>query len=185
MRREQILEEATRIIAQSGYHGFSIQEVADGCRITNAGLLYYFGSKDQLLIALLQYRVSRDTAALAWLCSEGKPGKDLSLKSVIKTLRAIAQRNAMQPEIMRFWLIVQAESLNRLHPACEFFAERDRDTRQRFTEMLEPHVAQPDSTARQLIALMDGLAVQWLRADQGFDFVKEWDRGVAKLLPPK
>jgi AcrR family transcriptional regulator len=66
LRQEQILEEATRSIAQSGYHGFSIQEVAERCRITNAGLLYYFGSKDQLLIALLQHRVSRDTAALAW-----------------------------------------------------------------------------------------------------------------------
>jgi len=53
LRREQILDETIRILGEQGYHGFTIQELAKRCGLSNAGLLYYFGSKDLLLIAVL------------------------------------------------------------------------------------------------------------------------------------
>lgn len=185
LRQEQILEEATRIIGQNGYHGFSIQELAERCRITNAGLLYYFGSKEQLMVALLQYRVSRDTAALSWLFGETKPREQVSLSTIIKSQRAIVERNISQPEIVRFWAVVRAEALNRGHPAREFFIERETETIRRWTRLLAPHVPQSESAARQVFAFMVGLEEQWLREERGFDMLKEWDRGVAKLLPVK
>src|SRR5438128_248289 len=92
-RQEKVLEEATRIIAERGYKGISIQELASRCRISKTLLLYYFGSKDGLLVALLQFRVSRDTAALSWLRSEVVTRSGLTLKSVHKMLHAIVERN--------------------------------------------------------------------------------------------
>jgi AcrR family transcriptional regulator len=35
-RRQQIITEATRIIGQRGYYGFSMQELADSCGLTVA-----------------------------------------------------------------------------------------------------------------------------------------------------
>lgn len=186
LRQEQILEEATKFIAQRGYHGFSLQELAERCRITIAGLLYYFGSKDRLLIALLQHRVSRDTVALTWLRGESDTGKDSPLKSVVRSLHAIVERNVTQPEIVRFYAVMRAEALNRGHPAREFFISRETYHVRLYTKMLVvAHVPQPESTARQLLALMMGLEEQWLREDQSFDLLKEWDRGAAKLLPTR
>ena len=185
VRREQILNEAIRIIGECGYNGFSIQELAQRCQLTNAGLLYHFGSKDQLLIALLQDRDRRDTVSLTSmteLASYHAAHGDTSMKTVLKLLRAIVQRNSEQPELVRLYTALHAEALNETHPARDYFAQREMATIDAFAQMIGAHVEQPRSTARQLLALMSGLEAQWLRVGQSFDLVAEWDLGVAKLL---
>src|ERR1700741_3608955 len=54
LRRQQILDEAIRLIGQLGYQGFTVQELALRCSLTKGGLLHYFGSKEQLLVAILE-----------------------------------------------------------------------------------------------------------------------------------
>ena len=186
VRREQILNEALRIIAERGYNGFSIQELANRCGLTNAGLLHYFGSKDRLLIALLEDRDRRDAeaiASIAGFAKEIKTPSELGLSTVVKLLRAIVERNCTQPEIVRLYAVLRAEALNKAHPARDYFITRDAATLGVFAWMVTAHVREPLSTARQLLALMGGLEEQWLRVNQGFDLVAEWDRGVAQLLP--
>jgi AcrR family transcriptional regulator len=185
VRREQILDEAIRIIGRRGYYGFSIQELAQRCQLTNAGLLYYFGSKDQLLIALLQDRDRRDAEAVAsvvGLAGHKSAHGKITLKTVFELLSAIVKRNTHQPELVRLYAVLRAEALNQEHPARDYFASREATTLDVFARMIAPHVAQPRSTARQLLAFMAGLEDQWLRAEQSFNLVAEWNRGVVKIL---
>jgi AcrR family transcriptional regulator len=185
LRRAQILEAATRIISQRGYCGFGIQELARQCGITNAGLLYYFGTKEGLLIALLEDRDRRDAAAvhsIAGLTGQENQG-EFSVDEILKVLRAIVARNSIQPEFVRFYAVLRAEALNHAHPARQYFVDREAAALDSFSRMVAPHVAAPLATARQLLAFMSGLEEQWLRADHGFDLIAEWDRGVAQLLP--
>jgi AcrR family transcriptional regulator len=185
-RREQILQAASRIISQRGYYGFGIQQLARECGITNAGLLYYFETKERLLIAVLEDRDRRDAiavASIAGLTERRDTHIGLSLEQIFKVLRAIVQRNSTQPEFVRLFAVLRAEALNQTHPARKYFVEREAATLDAFARMVAPHVPAPRSTARQLLALMSGLQDQWLRADQGFKLVTEWDRGVALLLP--
>jgi len=177
------MAEATRIIAERGYLGFSLKELAHRCQLTNAGVLHYFPSKDDVLLALLQYRVSQDKAALAWLSREGKSPHDLTLPSVYNVLRSIMERSTTQPDIVRFYAVIRAEALHKNHPARKFFLLREAATLDIFEEMLAPHVRSARSKARQVAALMMGLEDQWLHEGQSFDLVKEWDRGAALLLP--
>src|SRR4051794_14775999 len=65
LKRERILEETLRIVSERGYHGFGIQELAERCGLTKPGLLHHFGSKDQLLITLLNEVEGRKEAELA------------------------------------------------------------------------------------------------------------------------
>ena len=185
LRQEKILEEATRIIAERGYKDISIQEVADRCRISKTLLLYYFGSKNGLLVALLQFRVSRDTAALSWLRNEVDTRGEVALKSVHKMMHAIVERNVSQPEILRFYCVLRAEALDRDHPAHAFFLERQTSTLRRYEQVLAGNDPQPGFTARQLMAVMIGLEEQWLREEKRFDMLKHWDHAIARLLPLK
>jgi AcrR family transcriptional regulator len=185
LRREQILEQAVRIVSRSGYYGFGIQELAQQCGLTNGGLLYYFGSKEGLLIALLEDRDRRDAEAIAAAAgfSSHDPKRKLSLEEVFKILRSIVKRNSLQPEILRLYAVLRAEALNRGHPARDFFLSRESGALQAFAHMVAPFAKHPLSTGRQLLVFMNGLEEEWLRTDQDFDLVAEWDRAVALLLP--
>ncbi|MGY2081835.1 TetR/AcrR family transcriptional regulator [Modestobacter sp. SYSU DS0657] len=183
-RRRQILDEATRIVGQRGFYGFSVQAVADACGLTVAGLLHHVGSKEQLLVALLEDRDRRDAAAVAGELGAGLD--DLDGSSPVQTravLRAVVVRNTTQPEIVRLYSMLRTESLFEGHPAHGYFRDRDARVLATFTRLVTGHVGHPGSTARQLLAVMGGLEEQWLRTPDEVDLVQEWDRAVARLLP--
>src|ERR1700751_2897943 len=140
LRRAQILEEAVRIVSQRGYYGFGIQELAKECGLTNGGLLYYFGTKEGLLIALLQDRDRRDTEAVAAAAglSGHDPKRKLSLDEVLKIFRATIKRNIAEPELVRLYAVLRAEALNRAHPAREYFIAREAKALDAFTQMVVP-----------------------------------------------
>jgi len=54
-KHQAILETAARLICKQGYEGTSIQEIADACGLTKAGLYHHIESKEQLLIEIMNY----------------------------------------------------------------------------------------------------------------------------------
>jgi AcrR family transcriptional regulator len=185
-RRAQILHEATQLIGQRGYYGFGIRELAQRCQLTDPGLLHYFGTKERLLIALLEDRDRRDTEfvkARARVVRQGDQDPRLTLRQVLDLLHATVARNSTQPEILRLFVVLQAEAMNAAHPAHDFFMARQAAALDAFARTVTGHVPEPRSTALQLVALMSGLEQEWLRCGQGFDLVAEWDRAVARILP--
>jgi AcrR family transcriptional regulator len=187
LRREQILEEAIRIIGQRGYHAFTVQELAQRCGLTNGGMLYYFASKERLLIAVLEERERREAELIpAGVDFEPQDsGRNPSLKTVLQVLRMIIVRCVAQPEMVRLHTVLQSEALNSSHPAHKYFLRFEARVLGEFTKMVGPYVKKPRATARQLLALIDGLLHQWLRAGAVFDVVAEWDEAVAMVLPKR
>lgn len=183
-RRDRILDEALRIFGQSGYHGFGLQELAERCGLTKAGLLHHFGSKDQLMISVLRNRNARDEAAIAEMAREwieDAAGGPPSREATLVVLRAIVERNCSQPELVRLNMVLRVEALNASHPANAYFEAREAAKLDLFTEMLSPHAEHSRSSARQIIALMSGLEEQWLREGSGFDLLSEWDQAISAL----
>lgn len=180
-RRAAVLDQAITIIGEQGFRGFSINELAKRCGLTTAGLLHHFGSKDGMLVALLKERDRRDEAAVAGSLAL-RPGDVLERQEVMATLRAIVERNAAQPHLVRLYAVLRAEALIVDHPARDFFLRRERGTIELFSQLVEAHVAEPDATALQIMAVMNGLEVQWLREDCQFDLVAAWDRVAEKLV---
>ena len=64
-RRKAILETTISFISQFGFWGFTIRDVAQAQNITEAGLLYYFKSKEQLLEETLKYADRTNQIAIA------------------------------------------------------------------------------------------------------------------------
>ncbi len=185
-RRRQILDEATRIVGQRGYYGFSVQELADSCGLTVAGVLHHVGTKEKLLMMLLDERDRRDAEAIIDRV-EGDLDEltdSLTLGRVLRVLHEIVVRNSEQPELVRLFTVLRSEALYREHPAYDYFRARDLHVVESFTRMIThlDTVGEPRATARQLLALMAGLKEQWLRFPDEFDLVTEWDRAAIKLL---
>ncbi|MEO6092838.1 MAG: helix-turn-helix domain-containing protein [Novosphingobium sp.] len=180
-RRSAVIDEAIRIIGDQGYRGFSINDLAKRCGLTTAGLLHHFGSKEGLLIALLEERDRRDSQAVAGRL-EMQRGQCLTREQVLIVLHAIVRQNSGQPHLVRLYAMLRAEALTRDHPARQFFLDREQGTRAMFAEIIAPYVEDAAATARQLAATMHGLETQWLREECSFDLVAEWDKAAAKLL---
>ena len=58
-RREAIVEAALALFATHGYRGTSIEAVAEKVGISDAGVLYHFNSKADLLLAVLAHHDAR------------------------------------------------------------------------------------------------------------------------------
>jgi AcrR family transcriptional regulator len=180
-RRQQIIDEATRIIGQRGYYGFSMQELADSCGLTVAGLLHHVGSKEDLLVALLQARDQRDRDALGGWARSRQDARP-TLQGLVDALHQVVVRNAGQPELVRLYSMLRAESLYPGHPAREYFKARDEDVLRAFARQFAGLTDHPDSVARQILALMGGLEDQWLRDPAAVDLVREWDRAMDTIV---
>ncbi len=55
-KREEILTTALDVIARSGYRGTPVRELANAVGLSQAGLLHYFSSKEELFTEILAKR---------------------------------------------------------------------------------------------------------------------------------
>lgn len=181
-RREQILSEAMRIIGERGYFGFGIRDLAQRCGMTVSGTIHHFGSKEQLLISLLE---RRDGEAIHTDPADYDPsGQDAasSVGQLRTALRAIVERNSRTPEVIRLFTMLRAEAIRESHPAHAWFRQRRANSIDRLAEALTPVDSAPRSTALQIVILMHGLEEEWIRSGQTLDLLAEWDAAIERLL---
>jgi AcrR family transcriptional regulator len=186
LRRQLILDEAIHLIGQLGYHGLTVQELAKRCGLTNGGLLHYFGSKELLLVAILEERDRREGEFLAadiQFERETTGEAEYAWGTVMQMFRAIMARSVAQPELVRLVIVLQSEALHPAHPAHDYFVRREAMILGEFARLLVGHVADPRATAREVLALLEGLFQQWLRAERSFDLLDAWDHAAAALTP--
>lgn len=82
-RKSQILKEATRLFAESGFDKVTIKDLADACHITEPALYRHFASKDAIYDAVLDSIEER-------LCSESVFAALENELNLEKLLRAMA-----------------------------------------------------------------------------------------------
>jgi AcrR family transcriptional regulator len=74
-RREQLLDVALEVFAHQGYHGTSMNDVADAAGVTKPVLYQHFESKRELYLALLEAVGSRLITAISKAAGEAPDGK--------------------------------------------------------------------------------------------------------------
>lgn len=163
VRRREILDAAADIFGSKGFAGGTLQDIADQVGMTHAGILHHFGSKDQLLLAVLEHR---DTTDVAHLEDQHIPDGLALFRHLVQT----AFRNAQRAGIVQAYAVLSAESVTDDHPGREYFERRYATLRVELAQAFQivcdergisdtPHIADA-STA--ILAVMDGLQVQWL-----------------------
>ncbi len=70
---ENILQAATDLLIDHGYHKFSLRKVADAADVRLGNLQYYFPTKDQLVEALLDRTIQAYIDGFEQLRSQGTP----------------------------------------------------------------------------------------------------------------
>jgi AcrR family transcriptional regulator len=181
-RRQEILQIAMDTFAARGYNNASLQEIADRAGVTQAGVLHYFRSKPQLLTSVLALRDETDIEQLG----PERPRGLAFLHHLVDT----ARRNTEREGIVRLYAVLSAESVTEGHPAQDYFRDRYAGLRAFVTEALaeacELGETRPDldleEAATAIIAVMDGLQIQWLLAPDSVDMGASTDRVITALL---
>ena len=171
-RRAEILSTALEAFSVRGFQGSSLREIADAVGLSQAGVLHHFSSKEALLAAVL---AEKDAVSVSHF--EGAHGL-----GVLDGLRGVVAENLAQPGLIRLFTTLSAEAINTEHPAHEYFQLRYAAAR----ELIAAGLAEGqrdgdvgadvdvDMAASLLIAIMDGLQMQWLLNEE-FDMLAGFD----------
>ncbi|GAA1056923.1 transcriptional regulator [Agromyces luteolus] len=173
-KRGEILDAALEEFGRRGYDRTSMREIARQTGLSQAGLLHYFSTKEELFLAVLRRRDDRATA----------PDEDSHIHSVKRLLDAVA-RNAGEPGLVRLFVSMSAESVDGDGMAHGFFVDRYRwliheiagDIRAQQEAGKASTAIDAEDAASILVAVADGLQLQWLLDPDSVDMA---DR-IAKL----
>lgn len=160
--RDGALRAAIDLIAEQGYAATSMAQVAEAAGISPSGLAHHFPSKAALLGAVLDHRDAMD----ALPPPEGEEGPWDAFDQLV----VLAGTNMERRQLVALYTTMIGEAIAPAHPAhgwmrrhFDLVLELLRETIRTGQERgLVRQDAPVDRLARETIALMDGLQVQWL-----------------------
>lgn len=164
-KREEILTRALEVIAREGYRGASVKELATAVGLSQAGLLHYFDSKEELFTEILRKRDELDMAAFG-----GIETVSTDIDAVREGYLQVVRHNSEVPGVVELFSRLSVEAADPQHPAHRFFLERSTALRTVFAEVIQQSqqagrltdAIDPGTLARILQAVADGLQVQWM-----------------------
>ena len=182
--RARILGIAFEMMAEKGYRGTSIAQVAARAGISQSGLLHHFPSKQALLIAVIDHRRSVDARLL-----EDGNGQELQGWAAFESLVELVRHNSSRPQVVRMFVTLCAEAMDPDHPAHGWIRAHYADGERTLTAAIEAGVADgtmraemPAATIAHLtLSIMDGLQLQWLAGEGDLDMAAEFEAYVDHL----
>ncbi|GGV34668.1 TetR family transcriptional regulator [Streptomyces longisporoflavus] len=178
-RRAAIIDAALLFFAKAGYLNSSLAKIAEEAGTSATVITHHFGSKQRLLMAVLEAREDRTVRTFGRLGpdSGGDSGDDV--RALFREVLALAAYNLTQPGLIQLYTKLSAEAGDPAHPAHTYFAERYERVARHLASALQRSVDRgqlragidPESIAREILAVSDGLQVQWAVTDGRLDFV--------------
>ncbi len=161
--RERVLEAAAEVFARRGFHGASVEEVAETAGFSKGAVYSNFESKEDLFLALLDQRLDAQMEAFAAAFeTEHTPKARLDALSRLRTptLDSGPDWCLLATE---FWLYAARDP--KVGPRL---AAHRRLARERVARLIETHThesggapaGRPEDLASLLIAIGDGLQMQ-------------------------
>ena len=191
-KRARILNEAVVLFGEHGYAGTSLADIANAADISKAGLLHHFSSKDELFCKVLERRDREDALSilvespagegdtveapvdtignLDTLDVAGASDLDGNPWALLERYVELLDRNVAHRDLTAIYTATAVSVLDAEHPAHRWMANHLNSAVERFESSFEAGktagLVDPKMpsrlVARSLVALIDGLQLQWL-----------------------
>lgn len=180
-RRAELVDAAMTVFAEQGFQRLSVRQIATAIGTSHTMLLHHFGSKDALLEAVLTRREELESEQREMAVAE---------RGLPDSLPQIMEHNATIRGLIQLDATLRAEAVNPDHPAHTYMSALG----ERFLTSVRAAVVRdqgagriradldPDLTARQVTALIEGIQTRWLY-DETVD-MPGVVRAYAQLLRP-
>ena len=159
-RRQEIVDEAYHLFATRGYHASSLRDVAAAAGMSQSNLLHHFGTKEELLLAVLALRDELRGADVP--TAVGDPFDE--------HIVAQAKANERIPGLIALYSVLSAEATTEGHPGRDYFLTRYRMLQHEYEEEFEAlrqagrlrEGVDPALAAASVVALWEGIQLRWL-----------------------
>jgi len=182
-RREEILDAATELFATRGYRGTGMLELAKRVGMSHVGILHHFGTKENLLKAVVERRDKLHDALMADAQGGGPSARILK--------DAMGTATFMEPEVLtRLGNVLRAENLSPGDPLHHYFDDRSQQVRLYLAKEIRSKQetgeyrsdVDPDAKATEILAFTIGLETQWLLNKDAVDLEKVFASFIRALL---
>lgn len=182
-RRSAIIDAAALLFAEQGVAGTSIAAVARQVGITDAGLLYHFPTKEDLVLAVLRGR-DAENADAAFPSRNADP---------LGALRAAGEWGKVMEQdeaFTRLHVMLSAEHLVDTSPLHQYFRDRYERVHAEIVGLIGRLQEQgkiradvdADAEATALLAIQDGARLQWFYSDRQTSIADTVRRYVAQTI---
>ncbi|PSL37480.1 TetR family transcriptional regulator [Labedella gwakjiensis] len=191
-RRRAIVAAAFDVFATRGFRAASLREVAERVGMSQTTLLHHFPSKEELFLAVI---ASRDAVepVLAPDALRGLAAEDPRIPAVrfADLITTQASFNEGVPGVIQLYAVLVGEGVTDDHPGRDYFAERFARMRAGYVVDLERlrdlgllrDGVDPAIAAATIIALWDGIQLQWLYDADAVDMAAALRDYLALILP--
>lgn len=192
VKRAEILDAATRLFATSGYHRIPLSQVAKDVGLSESGLLHHFRSKKHLLLGVAERRLEQTAD---WWGSQGEAETDDPVE-VFRFMIESTRQLVEEPGLIELFVLISAEAADASTPAHKLYARWYQRAVDDMAQLLATGVRRGflredtdvQAAAREIIAVSDGLQLQWVLSDGQLDLiagVRDYAHRLARSLLSK
>lgn len=163
-RRAEIVEAAIAVFSERGFRDGSLADVAAKVAVSPAGILYHFGSKEELLLAVIAERDRR--AADSPFAGDGELRGMAGLRASVR----FAEQSEGERGLAALHTVLQVESFDPEAVTHDYFQVRSRVVRAMVATQLREGQelgevrldVDAEAKAAEVVAFLEGAAVVWL-----------------------
>jgi AcrR family transcriptional regulator len=164
LTKEGILEAAARIFSEKGFHATSMNDIAEAVNLQKASLYYHFGSKQEILISLLDHALDLINSRLESVLAQSLPPDEKLRQAMVSYLQTIAENQNLSAVLLL--------ELRSLDPQLK---ARHASRREKFERLWRDLIIEgkqegvfnsidPSLTGRAILGVMNW-TVTWYRSD--------------------
>lgn len=164
-RRSQLVRTVYRVMARDGVHRVPLQQIADAAGVSKGLLLYHFNTKDAMVLEAMNWVLEATAARIRSRLDEADdPGQRLT--ALVDAIWIGPEANR---DFFRFYL--DGVEFQARTPGFAEFGERGREIIEGLYKDVISHgvqggsfaVGDPDGSAVQMRAVIEGCFLQWLQ----------------------
>lgn len=164
----RLAEAAVRLIVAKGYHASTLQEIADGAGLTKGAIFFYFDSKENLLLHLLDLA---EKEMVDTLIDHLDTHNGSAAEKIASFFRFTSQQGISRPYELLCLIKMSIEGRNSTELADERIHQIYERIRSKLVDIIhegkaageiDPGLPAPEF-ASVLIAMHDGMMLEWHR----------------------
>jgi AcrR family transcriptional regulator len=183
-RKRQILEAAMKVFSRQGFHEARMDDIVQEAGLSKGALYWYFKSKDEVIMAILDGLFERELSGLKDLQDQEGPASDLLREFMQLTIRELKQMTRLLPIAYEFYALAFRNRTVR---------EATKRYLQTYINLLTPLIQRgidqgafrpvnPGETAIAIGAMIEGALLLWVFDPERVDLERQLNHAMTIFL---